>query len=43
MYDHLPPIQKAVMEIVAAEPSDEGLHVQVISRSVGTDKGQQVM
>jgi replication factor A2 len=42
----LPRLQRAIMELVAKDDTDEGLHVSVISRGVsgnGEHKGEDVM
>lgn len=36
----LPPIQRKIMEYVATDTSDEGMHVSAISRTVGAGKGE---
>lgn len=43
-YAHLPPLQKKIMEIVAAEDGEDGLHVSAVSRQVGGGvAGEDVM
>lgn len=43
VYSHLPPLQKRIMEIVAKEDGDDGLHVSAVSRALGAQKGDDVM
>ena len=40
---NLPPLQKKIMEIVAAEEHDDGMHVSVVSRQMGNVSGEEVM
>lgn len=42
-YSHLQPLQKRIMEIVAQEDGDDGLHVSAVSRALGGQKGDDVM
>ncbi|KAL7420751.1 Replication factor A protein 2 [Cryptotrichosporon argae] len=43
-YAHLQPLQRRIMEIVAAEDNEDGMHVSLVSRQVGMGAGgDQVM
>jgi replication factor A2 len=42
-YAHLPALQRKVMEIVAAEEHEDGLHVSTVSRHCGNAPPDQVM
>jgi hypothetical protein len=43
-YAELPPLQKTIMELVAANNDDNGMHVSMISKVAGANfKGDDVM
>ena len=42
-YAALPPLQKKIMEVVAREDGEDGMHVSMVSRQVGTTSGEAVM
>lgn len=42
-YAHLPPLQRKVMEFVAAEEHEDGMHVSAVSRQCVNASGEDVM
>jgi len=42
-YASLPALQRKIMEVVAQEDSEDGMHVSAVSRQVGTSTGEEVM
>ena len=42
-YSALPPLQRRIMEVVAKEESDDGMHVSSVSRQITNANGEEVM
>ncbi|WVW84856.1 hypothetical protein I302_106891 [Kwoniella bestiolae CBS 10118] len=42
-YSHLPSLQRRIMEFVSTDDTDDGVHVSLISRQVGSGDGEAVM
>lgn len=42
-FAHLPPLQRKIMEVVSADGSDEGMHVQRIGRMCGSGDSEALM
>jgi replication factor A2 len=42
-YGALPPLQRKIMEVVAGEDSEDGMHVSLVSKQVGNSSGEEVM
>ena len=42
-YAALPPLQRKIMEVVAQEDSEDGMHVSAVTRHVGTSNSEEVM